>query len=332
MHQSRDVFLFNHCLEEIREMAAKRNEKKEDLNIDLSKEDKALVDKFIAGEIEHDSLSFDAKMYCTLQSMAEQRKDPFLYSDLTDSLELETWIPEEALMRLAGIDPHAAIFEWSYENFMGAEIHQPKIRHAMCFSDTGDLYDYPVTDDFELGPSELRRMIRDAQKNGGTEQDINKLQRDLNEVERWSNDETSQYKTQTLSLRATMLGVLKKRWDSGDHDVTQRHSPVFFVRWAEKRGFEVEWAEWARKNQLLPEGQAAETPPYFDADSEDYPELLHIAVAAWEHARKSTGRTPKQRILSYLVERYPALKEAPREAIATVANWQKGGGRPRTGG
>jgi len=267
-------------------------------------------------------------MYCSLKSLADQRKDPFQYSRLPETLELETWTPESALLILAGVDPFAAIFDWSYENFMGAEIHEPKIRHAACFGDRSDLYDYPIVDDFAHSPSELRRMIKSAEKEGGSEDDMKRLRKDLEDVERWSKDEISQFKTRVLSLRAKMLGVLKRRWDSGDHDATQRQSPVFFVRWAEKRGFEIEWAEWARKHHLLPEGQAAETQPYFDADSEEYPELLHIAVRAWEHARTGHGGTPKQRINAFLEVRYAAIPKDARDAIARVANWQKKGGRP----
>ena len=70
----------------------------------------------------------------------------------------------------------------------------------------------------------------------------------------------------------------------------------------------------------------------FDADSADYPELLHIAVHAWEHAKNTDGETPKKRILAFLNARYLGLHKSTKESIALVANWQKSGGRPKTGG
>jgi hypothetical protein len=69
--------------------------------------------------------------------------------------------------------------------------------------------------------------------------------------------------------------------------------------------------------------------PYFDADAGDYPELLHIAVRAWEHARKAPSEgTPKQRVLDYLGTRYTSMSQGSRDAIAQVVNWHRAGGRP----
>ena len=72
--------------------------------------------------------------------------------------------------------------------------------------------------------------------------------------------------------------------------------------------------------------------PFFDADSEDYPGLLHIAVRAWEHARTTSSGTPKKRIIEFVTERYPHVSEGAKESIALIANWQKAPGRPKTGG
>ncbi|WP_275270591.1 hypothetical protein [Limnobacter sp. P1] len=332
MQFGRDVFRFNSCLKEIKELSEKKYSEKPDLSFELSPDEKAELNRFVNREIEYRDLSMNVSLHVALQSVAGQHKNPFMYSQLSNLLELETWVPTEALQILAGIDPDAAILDWSYENFMGAEVKEPRIKHATCFSDKSDLYDYPVEDDFKYSSSELKGMIRKAREDGSTQSDIDELQRRLAEVELWANDETSQFKTKVLSLRATMLGILKRKWDSGDHDPSQRQSPVYFVRWAEKRGFEIEWVDWARKYQLLPEGESADTAPYFDADSEHYPELLHIAVTAWEHAKNTTGKTPKQRVISFLNERYPELTVASKDAIATVVNWNKSGGRPRTGG
>jgi hypothetical protein len=71
--------------------------------------------------------------------------------------------------------------------------------------------------------------------------------------------------------------------------------------------------------------------PYLDADAPDYPALLHIALQAWEHARKGGNGTPKQRVIAFLAERYESLPQNSRDAIAQVANWHRAGGRPAKG-
>jgi len=73
MNSSRDVFLFNSYLEEIRELMDKEYEGKKDENIDLSDEDKALVDGLFAGEIEYKTLSFEAQMYCSLKLLISKQ-------------------------------------------------------------------------------------------------------------------------------------------------------------------------------------------------------------------------------------------------------------------
>ena len=328
---SRDVFTFNECLKKIRAEASESYRESPIENIQKSDVLEAEVAKFVNREIEYKDLSQEAAMYCTLRSIAAKRKDPLFYSRLPNVLELETWSPNDALLILAGVDPFAAIFDWTYENFMGAQIPEPKIRHANCFSEVRELYDYPVAEDSEYTSKQLKEMIEEAKKNGSSQADLDQLNSDLWHADHWSKDETSKYKSRVLSLRSQMLGILKRRWDSGVEDETKKHSPAFFVEWAEKRGFEVEWATWARANNLLAENQSVFAAPYFDPDSDEYPELLHIAIRAWEHAKSAPGGTPKQRVLEYLQSRYPKIGESSKEAIAVVTNWQKAGGRPRKG-
>lgn len=126
-----------------------------------------------------------------------------------------------------------------------------------------------------------------------------------------------------------MLAALKKRWDNGSQHPEQKQTPKFFIDWALKRGFEIEWTEWANEQGYI-EGEPDVTePPFFDADADDYPKLLHIAVRAWEHAKKSAQDRPKESIISYLEQRYPSLSKAEKNAVALIANWSKRGGRPR---
>jgi len=67
-----------------------------------------------------------------------------------------------------------------------------------------------------------------------------------------------------------------------------------------------------------------------------YPDELRAAVEAFEAVRDDAnalrGVTPKTALLAWLSEHKPELSNGARERIATVANWQPGGGAPRTPG
>ncbi len=332
MRTPRDVFSYAETLQQIRQLQKERDEKKGDLEVpDLTPEHQKEYELVRAGKLNPLDVGVEVRMAFTIFSMIEQRKHPLYFSHLPAYLEQETWSPKEGVLILAGIDPEAAILDWTYENFMGAQVDSPSIRHANWFSSPSDLYDYPVASDFEYSSREIKGLIKKAEEGSTAAERLELLHR-LEEVEKWENDETSMFKRAMLSARARMVGILKKRWDSGDHDSGQRRAPSFFVRWAETRGFEIEWAAWAREHDYLDQEPPVTAAPFFDADAEDYPRLLHIGVRAWEHARQTSGGTAKQRIASFLADRYPDLSGSERDAISMIGNWQKAGGRPRTGG
>jgi hypothetical protein len=333
MRTPRDVFTYNDRLQTVKELQHQYNQKNPaGKNIDVDNDTKDEIQQFKAGTLGYRQLSKEASMWLSLESHFERRKNPIFYSNLPLLLEQETWAPLDAMLILSSVDPSEAIMEWSSKNFMGAEINSPNIKHANWFTSTSDLYDYPIVDDFEYSSSELKQLIREAEARDSSEEEREELHLELARVEKWRQDETSRFKSEMLNLRAEMVGTLKKRWDSCDHDPSQRRTPAFFVRWAESRGFDVEWAAWAREHEFLERDAPATEPPYFDADSEDYPELLHVAVRAWDHAKNGTGGTPKQRITAFVSDRYPHISDGAKEAIALIANWQKSGGRPKTGG
>jgi hypothetical protein len=92
-------------------------------------------------------------------------------------------------------------------------------------------------------------------------------------------------------------------------------------------------AQWdvPKELQTLISNDIAGFDPYrlFQADSDDYPPLLHIAVRVWDEARQqTTSDTPKQRIRKIL-DRRLGLSDNEKEMIASIANWDKQGGRPK---
>jgi hypothetical protein len=343
MKVSSDAFTFNEILEEAQSLQSQFLAQKEPHDLGPEPDGVRRFQEAMKARLEgaplkrrwlgtddpnYKALSLEDQMWLTMKGMAERRQDPFHFSNLPDLLELETWKPREALLILSGVDPGAAMLDWSYENFLGAEIHKPRIRRATWFADYGDHYDWPLMSDYGKSPREQRKEIEEARASG---KDVREAEAWLRDMERWGNDDTTKFVTEMLSLRSSMLHHLSRRWFTADHDPEAKHSPEFFIRWAEARGFVIEWANWARERGFIEIEPISTSPPPFDADSEDYPELLHIAVRAWEHARQTEGGTPKRRIIEFVEKRYPGVSEGARDAIALIANWQKVGGRPKSG-
>jgi len=290
------------------------------------------VNDFRSGRMRYDELPDYARFWVMDNDIERPRREnPYEFSELSTHLQLETWKPKEALLLLVGIDNAGAMVEWSTENIAGAIIDKPVIRRANWLTGDNDYYIYPLAYEFAQSTHEAKEELASAERNGDTLK-AKALKNELAEMEFIDGDPTTKYIQKMLEIRSEMLGIISRRWHSGAHDTEVRQSPEFFVRWAEVRGFEIEWAQWARDNDLLDCEPPITEPPFFDADAEDYPKLLHIAARAWGEARKGTRGTAKQRISAFLEKSYPELSASEREAIAFVGNWQKTGGRPKTGG
>lgn len=239
-----------------------------------------------------------------------RKEDPFSLSSLPYWLKLETWSYVEGLYLLAGLDP--------------------KTVEEDLFSDFAEFIDaLPLGEHeaFLLDPTEL--CSRDEWP-GSDESYESFLQ-------------AGEKKIAVLNEHRRVLGSLVHILGSsikglGDPAISNfnrkncRYTPKQFLDWAISIDFKPAWYEWAKSKGYLPETDSPYIAPFFDPESDDYPELLHIAVRAWEHARKQSGGTPKKRIADFVAERYPHVSEGARESIALIANWQKAGGRPRTGG
>ena len=334
----RDIGIYLKHLRKVRELQISHDENLDEVNLkSMSPETSAEREKFIdGGHISFSDLSANTLMQVHMEAILDKRQNPITYSNLPNLLNQETWRPQDAMLILAGLDPYAAVIDWSYENVMGAVVHDPVIRHANWFTSTDDLYTHPTELDFKYSSQELKRSMLEVRNPALAQTEVARLVAQIDEridlAAKYSEDEISNFKVNMLGLRAEMVSILKARWDSGDHDANLRRSPAFFVQWAESRGFEIEWAQWARDAGYLDTEAPYTAPPFFDADAEDYPKLLHIAVRAWDHARKGSNGTAKQRITSFLEDRYPELSVAEKDAIAVIGNWQKRGGRPRIGG
>jgi hypothetical protein len=102
-------------------------------------------------------------------------------------------------------------------------------------------------------------------------------------------------------------------------------------QWLASRGF--------RRGFFFPE--RAETPDYLDPSNSRYAPKLAAAVRAWQAVTNPAGRHPKQALAKWLRENAAEFgltddegkpNETGIEEAAKVANWQPGGGAPKTPG
>lgn len=234
--------------------------------------------------------------------------DPLAHSRLAYWLKLEIWSAEEGLLVLAGVEPGTVVT--GTEHFNNSAGAGDEWTNAQPFAEHFGFSFAP--DPHDLCESDF----------GGNVEEFDAY---LERIE---------HRRDVLRpLRDLFIGLQHKLEHSpsalGEPTLPGSWRPLAFLSWAASIGFRPHWHDWADEQSLLPDQLDAMAAPFFDADSDSYPELLHIAVRAWEAAQRETSGTPKQRIERYLAERYPGMTGSTRSAIALVANWQKAGGRPK---
>lgn len=274
-------------------------------------------------------LSLDVRFYLTQLGKRTVVKAPYYFSDLPTWLNLETWKPKDALLLLSGISPNAAKVDWTYENFMGVQIEYPRIKAATDLTSVDDVYDIPERDAWD---DDIRATESHIKSKGDAmaAEERSLFEFELQRLKGYRDTPVIKERAEELHHRSNILAALSRQWFSGDHDAEKRYSPEHYLGWAAARGYEPEWYDWALSQGLIDAHEGVYRQPFFDPDSPDYPELLHIAVNAWQEARKGGVGTPKQRIERFLQERYSAVPPTTREMIAQLVNWHRTGGRPKS--
>lgn len=332
----RGEFDLEYELETLRKIADRRRKEVEQESLpELSASNKELLDKVKKAKTideareANKNLPIELRMYLIYEGRHQVARSPYHFSSLRNWLALETWLPRDAMLLLAGLCPKAAVVDWTYKNFMGADIDEPKIRAATCLSAIDDDYDVPPRDSWDDEIHEVKQALFEGRESMLDDEKL-RLNRELERLMDQQNDSMVVRRDEELSLRSTLLSRLSRHWFSGDHDAEKRYSPEHYLGWAAARGYKPEWYEWALSQGLIDVHESVYRQPFFDPDSADYPELLHIAVSAWQEARKGSVGTPKQRIERFLQERYSAIPPTTREMIAQLVNWHRTGGRPKS--
>lgn len=97
-----------------------------------------------------------------------------------------------------------------------------------------------------------------------------------------------------------------------------------------------ELVEWADARSVPHCWQSATARKDAGTDWTAYPPELRAAIEAFNavhgNLRATAGKSPKKALEEWLTGNKPELSAGARERIATVANWQREGGAPKTPG
>ena len=251
-----------------------------------------------------------------LARAAATELEPYGESSLAYWLKLDTWTRREGLMVLSGIDPKSVV-----------RLRDPI--GGMTF-EVPDLWDFDTAQPFSQPPHFTLEPFGEVPEKGSsqTEESFDSLVERIEKVNSILDGHRQLMSVLTHVLDRSLVGL----GDAQGHDNVgmERYAPARFIAWATSIRYTISWLTWATEMGFVGSEQSPFVAPFFDADASDYPELLAIAVRAWEHARRTEGSTPKQRVLEFLDKRYPTMLQGSRDAIAQVVNWQRTGGRPAT--
>ena len=142
-------------------------------------------------------------------------------------------------------------------------------------------------------------------------------------------------------------GDLDEAWGSIEPLPLKYHNAIIYrvnPDWKETTISRVDLIAWLEKLGLraaffFPDMTG--DPDYLDRNNPRYAPKLAAAVRAWQSVRDSAGKTPKQALMKWLNDHAKefGLTDAQGkpngigiEEVAKVANWQPGGGAPKTPG
>lgn len=154
---------------------------------------------------------------------------------LPDWFRRDNWTPDEAFQLLLGTDPSSVV---------------------MCTNDAGG--DATIVSARYLDGS---LVCLDGWRNANVIEDMlhSEPRRIIYDLD------VPATSLELLGLSASLSGM-REYWDSGDH--APRNPPAYYVDWAQRKGFDIGWLEWARGKGLLSRGAVA------DGDADD------ISIAA----------------------------------------------------
>lgn len=144
--------------------------------------------------------------------------------------------------------------------------------------------------------------------------------------------------TSELSLNYAKLRVVVLRAFEMQ-EITDPITPDIFIAWAERKDIKIpeklqEQITMIKNINNATGTEKLETLAWngFDENEKTYSKELAIAVKVHAAVSKNwkTGSSIKKQISAWLQENHPELRNAEKERIAKICNWQKSGGAPVT--
>jgi hypothetical protein len=249
-----------------------------------------------------------------LEQAKSEKADPVSDSSLAHWLKMGGWTKDEGILVLAGIDPKSLVLHGEMRNILpGAPYWE---------FDTAQPFSQPPH--FTLEPYVQCSRATYPGDDDGFDSYVQRAE-EVNAILDFHRN----------VIRALCHVLARSEDGLGDvltHDASGRplYGPARFIAWARSIKYEIPWLPWAESAGLVgaDDTRSPFVAPFFDADSDDYPLLLAVAVRAWEHARMIKRGTPKQVVLDFLAARYPSMALGSRKAIAQVVNWKRVDRRP----
>ena len=186
-----------------------------------------------------------------LSNATAELQEPYAADDLMEWLELDLWTRQEFACLSCDINPTGADIQWhGYQNAAGVTINRPRVINAQLLSEGPFFYITPteqITQDewdevaFDLAARGAAVSSSQVQHNDEIEQKRLKL----------SAAEEKLQKIWLIICRANDLEL-------EDHAMS---SPKSYLVWAQRRGINIPWLEWAIQNNLVepPKTEAVET-------------------------------------------------------------------------
>lgn len=141
----------------------------------------------------------------------------------------------------------------------------------------------------------------------------------------------------------------RSRWQSEDvQEIEDGKGELYVIgavpSWSNSFITRADLVTWLMGTPIRPEiffPEASDAPDYLDPSNPRYAAKLAAAVRAWQAVTDTNGRTPKQALAKWLREHAAEFgmtddegkpNETAIEEASKLANWQPGGGAPKTPG
>ncbi len=150
----------------------------------------------------------------------------------------DTWTAREGILLLMGLDPNRTVLEET-EDILGQPSEEFRFT---CYLDGREL---------DLTAWEVEYKSRQKESTLAKEQGRHRLALAI-----LSRTYDTHETRKEISQLSHTYNPLMSIWNSGEHP--KRNPPLYYIDWAEAKGFKVPWIDWAREKEFLPRPQQSD--------------------------------------------------------------------------